>query len=274
MISVIMGVLFNRTDTSLLYRAVRSVLDQTYPDFEFLIQDDGSCPEAVLLLSTMAKQDQRIRIIRGSGKRSLPEKLNECLKFATGDLIARMDDDDVSLPDRFEKEVDFLNRHPEISFVGGNIRQMREEKCVWVRQLPEYPTVEDFLFTQPFVHPLLMFRRSVLDEVGGYSEGKWQLLCEDYDLLLRLYEKKRYGANLQATLLEYTLPPYGMKNRAYRYCINEAATRWKRFKALGLLPKAFPYVLKPLVVGLLPPKLKENWKAHRKEKNLKRIGLK
>ncbi len=267
-VSVIMGVRYQRQDLALLERSVKSILEQTYIDFEFIIQDDGSCQEAIALLSAMAEQDRRIRLIRGSGKRSLPEKLNECLKFASGDLIARMDDDDISSPERFEKQVVFLKEHPEVSFVGGNIKQMREGKYVGVRRLPEYPKTEDFLFTQPFVHPLLMFWRSALDKVGGYSEKKRHLLCEDYDLLLRLYEKKCYGANLQENLLEYTLPPYGKKNRAYRYCINEALTRWERFKALGLMPKAFFYALKPLVVGLLSPKLKDKWKACRTDKKI------
>lgn len=264
MISVIMGVLSHKADTSSLRQAVCSILEQTYTDFECLIQDDGSCLEAISLLSAMAGQDTRIRLVRGSGRQSLPEKMNECLRYARGSLIARMDDDDFSAPDRFEKQVAFLQEHPEIAFVGANTRQMREGRFVRMRKLPEYPKAEDFFLTQPFVHPVLMFRREVLDEAGGYSESRRQLFCEDYDLLLRLYEKKHYGANLQEALLDYTLPPYGKKRYRLRYCLNEAVTRYARFKALGLLPKALPYVMKPLAIGLLPPK----WRDYLKERKM------
>jgi hypothetical protein len=119
------------------------------------------------------------------------------------------------------------------------------------------PSKEDFKFTQPFVHPTLMFRREALNVVGGYSEKKEQILCEDYDLLLRLYEKGLIGYNIQKELLEYTLPPFGKSSRRYKHRINETRTRYRRFKALGMLPRAFPYVVKPLIVGLMPKMLIE-----------------
>ena len=100
-----------------------------------------------------------------------------------------------------------------------------------------------------------MLRRECLEAVGNYSEEKSVLLCEDYDLLLRLYAKGYQGANLQEILFDYTVPPTAKGNRRMRHRWNESVTRWRRFGEMGLLPGALPYVVKPLVVGMLPEKL-------------------
>ena len=103
-----------------------------------------------------------------------------------------------------------------------------------------------------YVHPTLFFRRESLDAVGGYSEDRRCVLCEDYDLLLRMMGKGMQGANLQEPLLTYTVPSTSKGNRKMSHRWNEAVTRYYRFKELGVLPGAFPYVIKPLAVGLLP----------------------
>ncbi len=97
-----------------------------------------------------------------------------------------------------------------------------------------------------------MFRRGALEAVGGYCEETHCFLCEDYDLLMRLYAAGYRGKNLQERLLDYTLPPRGKKNRTMRDRLHEAQTRRRGFRKLGVLGEAWPYVLKPLAVGLLP----------------------
>ena len=109
--------------------------------------------------------------------------------------------------------------------------------------------------TQPYVHPALLFRRACLDAVGGYSEDPRCILCEDYDLLLRLYEAGFTGANLQEILFDYTIPVTAKGSRRMKHRWNEAVTRFRRFRGLGVLPRAWPYVLKPLAVGLVPERL-------------------
>lgn len=254
-ISVIMGVLYRRSDVSLLRRSIQSILRQTWTDFEFLICDDGSNRQTIRLIDELAERDRRIRRIRPGNKITLPEKLNVCLKEARGCWIARMDDDDFSHPDRFEKQLAALREHPEIDFVGCNVRLRREGNIVGQRMLPEFPEIKDFLFVQPFIHPALLFRREALIAVNGYSEDRYCQLCEDYDLLLRLYAKGYTGKNLQECLLDYSLPAAAQGGRTIRHRWNEAVTRYRRFRELKLLPKAFPYVVKPLAVGLLPKAL-------------------
>lgn len=256
LISVLMGIHYRRKELGLLKRSVESILKQTCTDFELLIYDGGSSEEAVRLLDSYADDDHRIRLIREDGIPSdLAHKLNACLRYARGSLIARMDDDDSSSPERFERQVQYLKSHPHISFVGCNVALWIDDKQAGSRIFPEYPQVKDFYITQPFIHPTLMFRREVMLEVSGYSEDKCCLLCEDYDLLLRLYEHGFRGANLQERLFDYTIPSTakGHRNMSHRW--NETVTRWRHFRKLGLLPQKTIFVVKPLIVGLLPEKV-------------------
>lgn len=252
LISVLMGVYHPPDNIELLERSVRSILTQTVQNFEFLICDDGSSREAVRFLDTAASRDQRIRLIRQGNLFSLPVKLNACLREANGRWIARMDDDDYSAPQRFQIQLAYLEEHPEISFAGSNVSLRKKGQIIGEQRFPEYPSVQDFYFRQPFIHPSLVFRREALLEIGGYSEDKRCVLCEDYDLLLRLYAAGYTGANVQQLLLEYSLPATAKGSRRMRHRWNETVTRYRRFRDLRLLPQALPYVMKPLAVGLLP----------------------
>lgn len=254
-ISVLMGVYHPGDDTNDLRRAVDSVLGQTFEDFEFLICDDGSSKTVQNLLEQYAEQDNRVRLIRPGNVFRLPDKLNACIHSARGDFFARQDADDLSALNRFEKQIAFLKTHLEIAFVGCNVTLICDGKECGERCFPKLPQKEDFLFSMPFIHPALMFRRNAILAVGGYSQSKWAVLCEDYDLLLRLYEKGFYGYNLNEHLFFYQVSPFDYKKRKYHHRINEAVTRYRRFRALGMLPKGLPYVIKPLAVGLLPHKV-------------------
>lgn len=252
LISVLMGVLYQRESVNLLERSIRSIQNQTYSNWELLICDDGSIEAARRYMEKTATQDMRVHLVRGCPRTDLASKLNWCLKAAKGTYIARMDDDDWSDPQRFEKQFHILESKPMIAFVGCNVRLWRDDHIIGVRELPEQPEVRNFLFVQPFVHPTLMFRRQVLEAVGGYCEACRCIGCEDYDLLLRCYEAGFFGINIQEPFFVYTLPELGKKKRTMALRWNEGKTRYIRFKALGLLPGALPYVIKPVLVGLLP----------------------
>lgn len=263
LISVCMGVRYRQENLSLLERSVRSIQAQTYSNWEFLICERDSVPAARERLAKFVREDSRIRLIDGIGTAALSGQLNRCLAQARGNWIARMDDDDYSDPQRFTLQMDHLWKKPQVAFVGCVANLERDGQPAGLRQLPAKPEVKDFLFVQPFLHPALLFRREALAAVGGYSEEPRCLGCEDYDLLLRLYEAGYRGENLQDPLLTYTLPPIGSKKRTMALRWNEVKTRSARFRALGLLPGAFAYVIKPVVVGLLPPRMLERIKKGR-----------
>lgn len=254
-ISVIMGIYYNRLGLDYLEHSIQSIRNQSFSDFELLICDDGSSSEAKTYLDQLQLEDQRIRLIRPGNAYDLAKKLNVCLKEARGMYIARMDDDDFSRFDRFRRQLEFLKMNPQIAFVGCNVNLIRDDKQIGKQLFPALPMVRDFFMVQPFIHPTLMFRTQVLREVNGYSEKATTLLCEDYDLLLRLYYAGYQGANLQQFLFDYTIPDSAKGRRTMRHRWNEVCTRFERFLELGQLPAAFPYVLKPLLVGMLPEKI-------------------
>lgn len=255
LLSVVMGVLYRRDNLFLLRRSVDSILAQSFRDFELLICDDGSSAEAAGLLEKYAAEDRRVRLIREGKLSRLPEKLNRCISEARGSFIARMDDDDFSHSERFERQLSALEQDTSCAFVGCNVRLWRDGMVVGLRQLPMRPEVRDFLFVQPFVHPAMIFRAEALSAVGNYCTEDRCELCEDYDLLLRLYARGYRGMNLQEALLDYTCPQNPHGNRRMRHRWNETVTRYVRFRELRLLPRALPYVVKPLAVGIIPAPL-------------------
>lgn len=252
MISVIMGV-YNPRNWEIFNLSIQSILAQTYQDFEIIICDDGSDDKTQEMLNKISLLDNRITVIHNGSNRGLAYSLNECLKKAKGEYIARMDDDDISDCRRFEKEVFFLNKHSDIAWVGCSAELIDGSGKVWGKRiLEEYPTKESLLFNTPFMHPTVMIRRDILNEVGGYRVAKSTRRAEDYDLWFRLYAVGYRGANLQETLFQYREDAFAYKKRKYRYRIDEAIIRYQGFSRLKLFPKAWIYVIKPLIVGMIP----------------------
>lgn len=263
LISVVMGVKYCRDELDTLRRAMDSVLCQTHTALEFIICEKNSTEAAKLLLQNYADNDRRVRLIDGSAAQNFSAQLNMCLNAARGEWIARMDDDDFSFPQRLEMQLSFLKSHEQFGFVGCNVGLVQDGREIGVQRFPQEPQVKDFLFSMPFIHPALMFRRSVLDDVQGYSELPRCNRCEDYDMLLRLYGKGIRGANIQTVYFSYSLPPLGITNRSFRDRVNEMKTRYCCFRQLGLLPKALPYVVKPVILWFMPKRLLARLKQKR-----------
>lgn len=248
-----MGV-YNIEKIDIIDSMMNSILRQTYSDLEFIICDDGSNDKTYEIMNNYAILDERIILIKNSVNRGLAYSLNECLKIANGDFIARQDADDISDLKRFEKQVTFLENNPHISFVGSNVYLFDKE--VWgSRVLKKFPQNENFLFGSPFVHGTIMFRKSALIAVENYRVSKETYRVEDYDLFMRLYKKNFLGANIQENLYYYQESKQNISKRKYKYRFDEVKIRYKGFKMLNLLPKGYIYILKPLIVGLIPNKL-------------------
>lgn len=186
-----------------LAEAIESILHQSFSDFEFLIINDGSTDRSLKILQRYAAQDSRIRLVSRPNT-GLVVALNEMLALANADLIARMDADDVALPDRFARQVEFLAEHPEVVCVGGAQDWIDEAG----RLLLHHPEAEQDDEIQqlalsgqtPINHPSAMMRRSAVLAVGGYDGSMYP--AEDLDLWLKLGEIGKL-ANLKAAVLKY-----------------------------------------------------------------------
>lgn len=262
-VSIIMGV-YNCKNFALLRKSVDSILNQTFRDYEFIICDDGSTNDTLKELHDIAQQDDRIRIVSYKKNRGLNHALNMCLTDASGEYIARQDDDDISKPNRLEKQVEFLDVHPEYSMVG-TCADVFDDKGVWGEyKLPEMPQKSDFLWNSPFMHPTIMMRRAELLSVGGYREVKETRRCEDYDLFMNLYAKGYKGYNIQEKLYYYRIVrDEKNKHRPMKYRVDEMIVRFRGYKNMRMLLRGMPYVFKPVIIGLIPQSILKQIKRSR-----------
>lgn len=252
LISVIMCVHNNRYSKELAL-AVESILNQTYRNLEFIICDDASALDVWECLLEYQKEDNRIILIQNKKNMGVASSLNRCLAKAKGEYIARMDGDDMAVPNRLEAQYDFLKEHTEYAFVGCNALLI-EQKCIWgVRKMPEKPNKKDFLPYSPYIHPTVMGRRDFFLRDYGYRESRLTWRCEDMEFFMRRYSQKEYGYNLQENLYYYREDCKGYKRRKFRYCIAEALIRLQGYRRLHiLLNGGWYYWLKPILVGILP----------------------
>jgi glycosyltransferase involved in cell wall biosynthesis len=183
--------------------AIESILTQTYTDFVFFIIDDGSQDNSYEIISKYAARDSRIQHFRQPNA-GLITTLNRYFSKVETEFIARMDCDDISLPDRFAKQVSFLESHPDVGIVGSAVRHMNES----LNEVIEEAVFPDthvkilwkMLYTSGFSHPATMFRNEVVKKIGTYAENAKHV--EDYDLFLRAKDVTNL-ANLRQTLLIY-----------------------------------------------------------------------
>ena len=249
-LSIITGA-YNAASCPHFHKSIMSILDQSFSDFEFIICDDGSTDETYEVLKRYAQADPRIKLLQNEKNLGLAPTLNKCLEQATGSYIARHDCDDYNAKDRFEKQLAYLEKHKNIA-VLGTAAYLFDDVGIWGLDLmPKEVTNKDFLFTSPYKHGSVIFRKEALLKANGYRVAKETLRTEDYDLFMRMQTFCK-GENLLEPLYYFCEDSVTRKRRKYRYRINEAKVRAIGFKKLGLMPKAIPYVIKPLLVGLIP----------------------
>lgn len=254
-VSIIMGV-YNCKNYTLLEKSIASVLCQTYKDFEFIICNDGSTDDTLEHLILYENIDPRIKVISYKQNRGLSYALNQCLKIANGEYIARQDDDDISHPCRLQKEVEFLDKYDEYAIVG-TLADVFDDNGVWGEyKNPEKPTKNDFYWNSPFMHPTIMIRKTAYDAVGGYRVATETRRCEDLDMFMRMYAVGLKGYNIQERLYQYRMVnDPSVKYRPMKYRVDEAIVKFKGYRAMGNLMCGLPYVLKPILIGMMPQKL-------------------
>jgi len=173
-----------------LREAVESILNQTFTDFEFIIIDDGSTDSTWQILTAYAMRDPRIVLIRNEKNVGLTKSLNKGLALARGEYIARQDADDVSLPQRLERQVAFLDNHAEFALVG--CRPLLIDKAGNTSSIKQVPTDWNvlraaLLIENVLCHGSVVLRRVCLETVGFYRE--FFRAAQDYDLWLRIIEQ-------------------------------------------------------------------------------------
>ena len=186
-----------------LSESVESVLGQTLRELELIVVDDGSRDATPEILAGFARRDPRVRVVAHEVNRGLIASLNHGVSLARGELVARQDDDDVSLPERFERQVAWLERHPRVGLLGTDYYRVEETGRELLRRPPR-GDVEirwRLLFGNVWCHASMMLRRELLESEGPELYRLW-LHAEDYELWVRLLARSR-GATLPEPLVRY-----------------------------------------------------------------------
>lgn len=205
-----------------LPECIASLEGQTFRDFEVRAVDDGSRDETGWMLEAWAARDARVSVCRSAGG-GLVEALQRAVAGAAAPLLARMDADDVSEPDRLTRQVGFLDRRPDLAACGTGVRLFPPDRlrsgyvryADWLNGLREPDELwRDLLVECPIAHPTLMLRTSAYLGLGGYRDVGWP---EDYDLVMRLHAAGMRAANLPQPLLRWRVSEGRYSQSSTRY---------------------------------------------------------
>ena len=251
-VSVIMGA-YNCEKT--LEKAINSIINQSFTDWEFVICDDCSTDNTYEILSQYASKDNRIIVLRNDKNMRLAASLNNCLRVAKGKYVARMDADDESENNRLMKQVKFLEDHPDVDVVGTGRYIVSDGEIIGERKSPERPDKMLLLKTTPFAHPTIMMKKSVYDRLNGYNTSKETMRAEDLDLWFRFYSNGFKGYNLQEPLYKYSESLADYKKRSIKAAIMTSRIYFRGYRLLGFKWYKYVYALKPIVAAIIPQKL-------------------
>lgn len=185
-----------------LREAIDSILNQTFNDFELLIINDASTDNSKNII--LSYKDQRIRYYENNKNLGVAKTLNRGLRLACGDYIARMDADDISVPFRLKRQIDFMDRNPEIVVCGGWVRAFKEtDSAVWCTPA-DYETIKStMLFHSAIYHPTVMTRAKVLKRHELFYSSTFDG-SEDYEFWVRIADHFKI-VNLQEVLLRHRI---------------------------------------------------------------------
>lgn len=197
--------------------AVRSIIRQSYQNLEILVIDDCSIDKTSEILQSLEKEDQRIIYIRNEINLKLAKTLNKAISLSKGEYIARMDSDDISFPDRLEKQLIFLLQNPEIDIVGANIQHINEYGHI-LKYRSYMPTTHNDIMVKSawksvMNHPSILAKASFFIDLDGFNE--YLPYAEDYELWIRALQKGKKFANLSEILLYYRIHQNQMTTSCY-----------------------------------------------------------
>ena len=266
LVSVIMGV-YNAEDT--IEAAIQSLVDQTYPEWELVVCDDGSKDGSFETLTRITRSlTKRVVVLRNDENRRLSATLNRCLSHATGKYIARMDADDLCSPERLEAQVAYLQAHPDVHLVGTAMERFGDVGAGGLVIPPAEPDKRSLKSGSPFCHATIVTHRKVYDELGGYNESTGVERVEDIDLWFRFFGAGFVGRNLAEPLYYVREDEAAIVRRTLR-------NRWNLLLAMyrGYATLRYPmrWYLWPAVqfLKVLIPRQAMAWHRGRQARDLK-----
>jgi glycosyltransferase involved in cell wall biosynthesis len=186
-----------------LPEAMESILNQSFTDFEFLIINDGSTDQSVSIINSYP--DPRIQLVENEGNIGLVHTLNRGIDLTKGEFIARMDCDDISMPDRLSKQLALMEQHPEVGVCGGWIEYFMGRQLLMDFPVSDEDIKQALLSYNPMAHPAVMIRVKVIKTNHIYYDPEYQHV-EDYELWARLAAITCF-INIPEVILKYRIHP-------------------------------------------------------------------
>ena len=234
-----------------IQRAIDSILNQSYSNFELLVVNDASTDETRNILSGL--EDSRIRIIDLDKNVGRSAARNLAISQAKGEYVAMLDADDWSYQNRLEKQVDYMNTHKTVALCGSwaHLIDSAGHKLVWKQPVDDEQIRKTIIKSNTFIQSTVMIKKQVLEESENYSSCLEP--AEDYDLCLRI-TIKQIVANIPAVLGAYAAP-IGIS-----YCFTEqwrkTQVKWRAIFKYGYSKKDLVYLLTPVIAVLIPRRIK------------------
>lgn len=247
-ITVLMAI-YNCATT--LEEAIDSLYAQTYQNFKLVLCDDASTDNTYEIAQRYVAKYDNIILIQNEKNMKLAYSLNRCLEYADTEYVARMDGDDISLPTRFEKQIKFLDVHPEYAVVSCPMIYFDESGDWGFGKFVEKPTIEIFKKGAPHTHAPSMTRTDALKAVDGYTDNKRTIRVEDYYLWYKIYKAGYKGYNLSEHLYKMRDDQNAMGRRTFKNRYNAFLIKNEVLKGLGF-KNSWIYSLPSLLKGFVP----------------------
>jgi glycosyltransferase EpsE len=264
---------YNCADT--IDEALASLVGQTFQDWELILCDDASTDGThERLLAFASDHADRVTVLRNAVNSKLAYSLNRCLEAATGTYVARMDGDDVSVPERLEKQVAYLDAHPDVDLVGTAMQRFDRSGRKDIVSLDSEPGRRSLKRGVPFAHATIVARRSVYQALGGYMVTRRTERCEDYDLWFRFVARGHVGHNLVEPLYLVREDEGAIRRRTIAGRWNLFRTTLAGFRLLGYPWRWYAWPTVALLKSFVPARIVSRYRArqHHSFENRVRSG--
>ena len=252
-VSVIMSV-YNAEQT--LRAAIDSILKQTYTNWEFLICNDSSTDRTQVMLDEYKRlYPDKFILLNNKKNMFLSYSLNRCLEQCTGELVARMDGDDISSPDRFEKQVNFLKNNLQYQVVGTLMQRFDVggiHDIVYMKEKPDKYVLKKQV---PFCHATIIMHKTAYDAVGGYKVSDMTRRSQDYDMWFRFYKCGYNGYNIQEPLYLVREDINAIKRRTLNNRYNIMKIQFNGYKILNFPKKWYVFPILEFSKAIIPSKV-------------------
>ncbi|MCH5218013.1 MAG: glycosyltransferase [Muribaculaceae bacterium] len=249
-ITVLMAI-YNCAST--LEEALDSLMNQTYQGFRVILCDDCSKDNTYEVAEKyINRYPDKFILLRNERNMKLPATLNRCLEYADTEYVARMDGDDISKPERFEKEIQFLDAHPEFALVSCPMEYFDENGVFMTGKPLNEPQKKDFILKSPHAHAPVMIRTSILREVHGYTVEKWTERGQDIHLWAKIYNRGYKGYNLSEPLYGMRDDKAAFKRRNLKSAFYNVKRAYEIYKLLDIPKYYLFYEGKGFLIALSP----------------------